>query len=92
MAKVQLYQLYDLQAKTTAGPILTERNAAPAIRAFYDLLGRKETTPGQYPEDFELRHVAEQDDDTGVITGLDRPRTVATGVDWTKAQLAEQNA
>lgn len=84
MAKTKLFQMYDLQAGLVAGPIMIERAAGPAIRAFNSVLGNKNTTPGQYPEDFNLLIVGEQDDASGEITTMP-PEIIATGKAWREA-------
>lgn len=81
MTKQLLFQLYDRNAESIAGPIMLERKEGPAIRLFHSLLADKNTTPGQHPDDFELMLVGEQDMDTGVVTGC-TPRIIATGTAW----------
>lgn len=86
MAKAKLFQLFDLNAGLVGGPIMIERHAGPAIRAFHHLLANsKDSTPGQYPDDFQLIHIGEQDDETGEITARP-PEVVATGKAWREGQ------
>lgn len=80
-----LYQLYDLTARSVAGPIMIEKRDAPAIRLFHSLLANPDTQPGRYPDDFELRLIGEQNEYTSQITALD-PQTVATGAGWVEQQ------
>lgn len=85
----RLYQMYDLTAQATSGPIISEKRDGPAIRAFSAVLANKETLPGQYPDQFELRLVGIQDEETGQIdAGI--PYTVATGRQWNETQLAPE--
>lgn len=88
MARKQLYQLYDTKAGVVSGPILSANKPAPMVRSFNELLADKNTDPGKYPEDYQLLHVGEQDEETGIITPAEHgPATVATGTQWLEAQL-----
>lgn len=89
MAKTGLYQLYDTKAESVAGPIQTHRKEGSAVRAFHGVLEAAETMPNRYPEDFELRQVGEQDEETGEITpGL---KTITTGTVWKAGQPGEES-
>lgn len=85
MNHTRLYQLYDLTAQAVAGPIVSEKKDAPAIRAFTTVLEDKNTMPGRYPEQFELRLIGTQDEETSQINAL-VPQTIATGAAWKEAQ------
>lgn len=86
MARKQLYQLYDTNAGAVAGPIMAAQRPAPVVRAFHDLLKDTSTDPGKYPEDFIVRHLGEQDEETGIITAHAEPMVIATGSEWLEAQ------
>lgn len=91
-----LYQLYDREAGMIAGPVLAAINDREAIRTFNTLLSNKDILPGQHPEQFEMRLVAQQNEETGEIvqetdsrTGYPLPltiQTVATGRQWLESQ------
>lgn len=77
-----LYFLKDNKANATFGPLLTCRNDAEATRYFRDLLGNKQTLPGQHPQDFDLYCTASYDDQTGVTYWLNEendPVLIITG-------------
>lgn len=78
MSKTRLYQMYDLTAQAAAGPIILERRDGPAIRSFTAVLADKTTTPGQYPDQFELRLLGEQNDETSMIDPC-IPQAIITG-------------
>lgn len=81
MRLTNLYQMYDTEAQSVAGPIIIEKRDAPAIRAFYAVLRNADTLPGKYPEHFELQIVGQQDEETGKITaGV--VGVIATGKAW----------
>lgn len=86
-----LYVIYDTLSGTTVGPIMAERHDTAAIRTFEDLLGNRDTSVGQHPDDYELRRVGTQDLDTADITAA-RTITIATGRQWRENQERRENA
>lgn len=93
MRNTNLYQLYDLTAEATVGPILPHNRDGAAVRMFHDILADKQTQPGQHPDQFELRFVGIQDEESGQVIGTGHlnhegvwvkqlPRTIATGKAW----------
>lgn len=86
MNTTRLYQIYDLKAEKAAGPIMSQGRDGPAIRSFLAILGQPDTLPGQYPQDFELRYLGTQDEETGVIAAALPPQVVATGAGWLETQ------
>lgn len=80
-ALYRLYQMYDRVARQVDGPIMQFRNDSAAVRTFHDVLGNRNTTPGQHPGDYDLYCVGEQDAETGVVTPA-TPEVVATGISW----------
>lgn len=89
MSITRLYQIYDLTAQAAAGPIMAFRIDAAAIRAFNAVLVNKETLPGQYPDQFELRLLGEQDDQSSNIEPKVPPQIIATGSAWSAAQTED---
>lgn len=82
--KRRMYQLRDVVAGCLVGPILLERNDAPAVRSFYMAFEDPKSTLGQHPEDYELLCLGEYDDEVGVTEpGV---ALIATGIDWVKLQ------
>ena len=78
--------MFDVNAEIPAGPIMAAENPAPFVREMRRLLGDPNTDPGKYPQDFDLRHLGEQDLTTGRILALDTPETIYSGKQW----LADQ--
>ena len=74
-----LYFLKDNKANATFGPLLTCRNDAEATRYFRDMLGNKQTLPGQHPEDFDLYCAGSYNDISGEIEHVDTPTMVISG-------------
>ena len=81
----RVYCIYDLIAGTFLGSPVVERGDAPVIRAFFDILAQKDSTPGQHPADFTLIYCGEISD-AGVLLPADAPTTIATGASWLAAQ------
>lgn len=81
MGLTNLYQIYDTCAECAAGPIMSQKKEAPALRDFHAVLGMDNTMPGRYPEQFELRYLGFQDETTGHIDAC-LPQIVATGRAW----------
>lgn len=86
MAAKCLYQLFDVRAGCIAGPVIPEVRDAAAVRSFESVLASSESLPGQYPADFQLLCVGEQDDSTATIMAYSEPRIVATGAQWLAAR------
>lgn len=84
MRHIDLYQVYDANAKIVVGPIMRTANAIPAIRAFYKALGDDKSDLNVAPADFQLIKLGAQDEETGEINS--EIQTVATGAGW----LAQQ--
>lgn len=81
--KLMIFALYDTVANCQAGPLITERAAAPAIRAFHDALAQGDKTmPGRYPDNYELKCVGSIDDETMQLEAQTPPLTIATGKQW----------
>lgn len=81
MASLKLYQMYDHVAMEVIGTIIAANRDEVVIRQFCEVLARPETLPGQYPEDFALMVIGEQNRDTGELTATD-PQIVYTGRVW----------
>lgn len=76
----RLYVVYDKQTQCVAGPVITVRHQAEAIRAFTALILDKQTVPGQYPLDYVLMFLGQLDDNHPAITGSEYV-TVISGAD-----------
>lgn len=89
MAMNNLYQLYDLVAQSTAGPIVQHTRHGSAVRQFHELLKDQTTTPGKYPEQFDLLWIGEQDNESAEITSR-QPTPAARGADWKYHSLKQE--
>lgn len=88
MPHTNLYQLYDTTAQSTAGPIMAVKKDGPAIREFRRILDSKDTLPGQYPEQFQLLKIGQQDEESGQIVSI-IPEVIDTGA--SKLALQREN-
>lgn len=50
-----------------------------AIRSFQDEVNRKDSEMNKHPEDYDLFHLADWDDETGEFTNLGMPAQIAIG-------------
>lgn len=92
MRTVNLYVLYDLTARITAGPIQQFHNDATARRAFADTLASKDILPNKYPEQFDLLLIGRMDEETGQLTTRDEPITIMKGRSYKEEQEKTNNA
>lgn len=85
---VRLYQMYDRVSESVVGPIIADRVDASAIRTFYLVLADPKTQPGQYPSDFVLLLLGEQEEGGRLVPvfGDLSPVTIATGEQWLVSQ------
>lgn len=75
-----IYVVYDIKAEGMVGSLILDRNDAPVIRGFYDLLGDSRSYESRHPEDYELYQVGHCDDEGGIE---ETPRRlVTTGRLW----------
>lgn len=91
MSKLKLYQMFDTVSMTVFGPIIHGSRDEAVVRQFTDILNRPETLPGQYPKDFVLMHIGEQNQETGEIEPVD-PQTIYTGRVWLRLKDAGADA
>lgn len=83
----RMYQLRDVVSGCLVGPILLERNDAPAVRAFYAGLEDSKSQLSQYPADYELVCLGEYDDEKGV--GEVEYSVIARGTEWLALRARE---
>lgn len=84
--KLMIFALFDNVAACQAGPLITERAAAPAIRAFHDALAQPNTMPGRFPTNYDLKCLGTVDDESMQIEAQTPVLTVARGQEWLDAQ------
>lgn len=73
-----LMALYDKKATVFLAPVVYP-SAADAERAFVGLLAAGDSTPSQWPDDFDLYHLADIDLRSGECIPNSRPSLVITG-------------
>lgn len=83
--KTKLYQIYDRVAEQVVGPIMAGSRDGAAIRNFTEVLQDKNTELGKHPMDYELRHIGEQDLESGGVTSVP-VTTILTGAAWIREQ------
>lgn len=70
--------LYDKKAQVFL-PAVVYADLATAERAYIAFLAEGKSTPAQWPDDFDLYHLGNQDCRTGALVSLERPAVVITG-------------
>lgn len=73
--KVQLFAIRDSKAQAFLQPFFSSTKGT-AIRAFTDGVNDPQTSFHKYPDDFTLFHIAEFDDESGVVSPLQQPLAV----------------
>lgn len=63
----QIFSVYDRKAEFY-GPIFLFSAVGEALRAFQELVNDPQSTPGKYPDDFELYRLGYYDEGTGSLT------------------------
>lgn len=86
----RMYQIYDLEAGLVSGPIFLEHNDRPAARNFRTIFSHEGSMPNKFPEQFELRCLGVQDEETGHIEVHHPHITVDTGQHWAQEQIKNQ--
>lgn len=70
------YSVYDTAAKLYSQPFL-EVTDGTAVRAIQDLvINSKDHAFAKHPKDFSLHKLGEFDDETGVISGQEKPTKI----------------
>lgn len=75
MSKVY-YAVFDRKAEMYSQPFLEIKDGT-AIRAVQDIvINNKDHAFAKHPKDFSLHRLGEFDENTGVITGLNKPNKI----------------
>lgn len=85
----KIYSLYDGVAGMLDGQLMLVNRDGPAIRAFFDALGRADTLPGQHPGDYSLVCLGTIEDNGVIVPESSGPCVVATGVSWVESRQRE---
>lgn len=81
MPRLQVVSVRDRASDCFGRPFFTP-SIGTAIRSFSDHLnGTDDTEMVKHPEDFDLYHLAEFDDESGVFECLVKPKQIAIGKD-----------
>lgn len=81
--RYKVLAIRDRAADTFSQPMFFA-SLGSGVRAFGDEVKRvhENNNLNKHPEDFDLFHLADYDDDTGTFEGLSRPVQVAIGKDY----------
>lgn len=78
----KMLAVFDVKAEAYMRPWVA-RSSGEAIRSFSDEVnqGNKESPLVHHPEDFILYELASWDESSGVVSPLDKPRALVSGID-----------
>lgn len=82
---LKAFSIRDAKAEAFKPPFFKTTHGE-AERDFTELVRDEKTTPGKYPEDFDLYFVGEYDDTTGLMASLQEPQRVIKGIQLTNRQ------
>ena len=70
--KLKAYSIRDAKAEVFNPPFFKSTHGE-AERDFHRLVNDKSSMPSQYPDDYDLYHIGEYNDQTGIFEPLDTP-------------------
>lgn len=82
----RLYQVFDLEAEIVTGHPFIDIRDNGAVRTFHQVLGDQRTDMSRYPEHYELRLVALQDEESAIVTPVVPYKVIATGAGWKQSR------
>lgn len=80
---LQMMCVFDSKAAAFATPFFTS-NVQVALRGFAHAANSTETDVGRFPEDFQLYHLGEYDDQLGTFDLFQPMRQIATAAQFRK--------
>lgn len=81
--KLQIIAIRDIATELYGSPAFVQ-TIAQGIRAFSDEVTKEGSPFAKHPQDYELWHLGEFDDNNGVFECLATPARVARGTDFVK--------
>jgi len=79
----KIFSIYDSKAVTYNTPIFLPQEGQ-AIRIFDDMVNRTDSEIGKHPEDYTLFTLGDFNDETGLITSLNTPKSLGTALEFVK--------
>lgn len=76
---LQMYSIYDSKAEVYNTPFFSKTHGE-AERSFKTLTNDPKSQVNQYPEDFDLYHIGEYDDNKGITKSLDTPKHILKAI------------
>lgn len=80
MQILKMYSIYDRKSKIHHPPNYCH-NTAHAMRVFTSIFSQVEQVFNAYPEDFQIFEIGEWNDETGMVTSLDKAHLICSGTD-----------
>lgn len=82
MSKFQVFSIRDVKAEAFSQSPFFFRSIGEAQRVFGDEVKNPESQLGKHPEDFQLFHIGEYDQTTGVLTPFAVLQPISYGTDF----------
>lgn len=86
----KIYSIRDSKGELYNQPFFLNTHGE-AERTFRSLANDPKSMVGMYPEDYDLFHIGEFDDSTGVLTPLPTPTHIAKGISMKKPEQTVLN-
>jgi hypothetical protein len=77
----KFFAVYDTKVGVYLNPLKFRTNGQ-ALRWFADLSVNMDTDVGKHPEDYTLFEIADWDEEKGVFTNLNTPKSLATAIEF----------
>lgn len=88
---LECYSVYDRAAMQYGHPVYMVNDSA-AMRSFIDAFDNPNGLLARHPDDFELRHIASFNDETGHFKPLEISRTIMTGGEVMRMRLSHSES
>lgn len=82
---LKIYSVYDAPAMAYLRPFFLRTNGE-ALRSFADEVTNSDSIMAKHPGDYKLVELGSYDESTGLITSLEAPSPLASGLDFLQAQ------
>lgn len=90
MSKLKAYSVRDSKTELFHLPFFTQTHG-DAERSFSATVNNPQTTINQFPEDFDLWHIGEYDQTTGIMVPLKTPTHIAKAISALRKKEAVEN-
>ena len=87
---LKIYSIRDAKSEVYNTPFY-QKTHGEALRSFMEVSTDKQSQVSKYPEDFDLYHLGEYDDNTGQTSPLDTPQHMAKAIEHQQPKTAPKS-